>query len=581
MKLMEKMNALAVDLPRGEYPRPEMVREDWLCLNGAWDFRIDTTATGLARNWQNDCPYDSTITVPFCPESRLSGIANRDFMAAVWYRRSFVLPKAWAGKRILAHFDAVDYEAHVFVNGREAGTHRGGFVGFTLDITALVQPGENTLVVCALDDIRSGKQPGGKQSNRYESYGCSYTRTTGIWQTVWLEAVADRYVQEIRYTPDLAGGKLHIRALVNRPGARKLRVCASYEGEDCGCCEIAVNGLIAQGELTLSAIHPWEAGKGGLYDLCVKLDGDDAFASYFGLRSVGWGDKVMTLNGKPVFQRLILDQGFYPTGIWTAPSDEELKADILRSMAMGFNGARLHQKVFEPRFLFWADQLGYLVWDELGNWGIDYSADDAALSFLPEWVEEMRRDMNHPAIVGWCPYNETWNRQDNGHGRRNLALTWQVTKAIDPTRPCIDTSGGFHCGVTDIHDVHDYTQDPAVMHAHYDDTRRAHEPFPDHEAAYDGEQPYFVSEYGGIRWPQDGQEGWGYGDAPKTPAEFIERYRGLTHALLDNPGICAFCYTQLTDIEQEVNGLYYYDRRPKLDPAIIREINQHKAAIEE
>jgi beta-galactosidase/beta-glucuronidase len=297
---------------------------------------------------------------------------------------------------------------------------------------------------------------------------------------------------------------------------------------------------------------------------------------------VSFDDCKMYINGKAVFQRLILDQGFYPDSIYTAPTDDALRGDIELSMAMGFNGARLHQKMFESRFLYWADKLGYIVWGEHASWGLSLSNPNGLERFLPEWLETVERDYSHPSIIGWCPFNETGDQhtiQDDSI----LATVYAVTKQLDGTRPVIDTSGYLHV-ITDIYDVHDYDQNTETFAARYAGVKTdedVHRNYPLRER-YDG-QSYFVSEYGGIWWnpEQKDNKAWGYGERPRTEEEFLKRYEGLTMALLNHPGMCAFCYTQLTDVEQEVNGLYTYDRKPKFDPAIIREINMRKAAIEE
>jgi hypothetical protein len=292
---------------------------------------------------------------------------------------------------------------------------------------------------------------------------------------------------------------------------------------------------------------------------------------------------MILLNNKPVYQRLVLDQGFYPTGIYTAPTDEDLRNDIEISMGLGFNGARLHEKVFEARFLYWADKLGYLVWGEHANWGLNITTPMGLERFLPEWIEVLERDYNHPSIVGWCPFNETWDLNGTKQDDNILKLVYQATKAIDKTRPVIDTSGNFHV-ITDIFDVHDYDQNPETFSQRYEGLKTGEDvyvSFPQRQK-YDG-QPYFVSEYGGIWWNpgQTDQNSWGYGNRPKSEEEFIKRYKGLTETLLQHPKMCAFCYTQLYDVEQEVNGLYTYDRKPKFDPEIIKAVNSQKAAIEE
>jgi beta-galactosidase/beta-glucuronidase len=574
---------MSTTIPRPEHPRPQLVRGDWINLNGTWSFETDPGVSGRERGLVDAPSLSGSIVVPFCPESRLSGVANTDFMNAVWYKRSFELPAAWSGSRVLLHFGAVDYETEVWVNGISAGQHKGGYSSFTFDITGLLRPGMNFLTVCAEDDSRSGRQPRGKQSGRYHSHGCDYTRTTGIWQTVWLERVPQTYVVSIKATPDVANSCLHVEAAFNRHMANgRWTATSTFDGRGTGSASVVVSGRGATVTLPLSEAHLWGPGHPALYDLALTLETaegvQDRSQSYFGLRSVGWDDTAMLLNGERVFQRLILDQGFYPEGIYTAPTDDDLRGDIERSMACGYNGARLHQKIFEERFLYWADRLGYLVWGEHANWGLDIKTAAGLENFLPEWMETLRRDYGHPSIVGWCPFNETQTTQDN----QVLAQVYAVTKLFDASRPVIDTSGYVHV-VTDIYDVHDYGQDPVAFAARYQrlmDGGEVYRNFPTHER-YEG-QPYFVSEFGGIKWDKDPVDptAWGYGDGPKTEEEFLARYQGLVDALLDNPKVCALCYTQLTDVEQEVNGLYTYDRKPKFDVKVLHAITSRKAAIE-
>ncbi len=564
-------------IPRPEYPRPQFVRSDsWMNLNGIWQFEIDHGATGRDRGL-SDRELTGSILVPFCPESSLSGIANKDFMAAVWYRRTFVLPQEAAGMRILLHFGAVDYRCEAWVNGQSVGIHEGGFASFTFEITEAMHDGENTLVVCAEDNTRSGLQPLGKQSKQYTSYSAFYTRTTGIWQTVWVEWVPKTYVKSIRMIPDAANGTLHLDALVDGPASGlSLSASASYEGITQDATQVLADGQHARLTLTMKDKHLWNPGAPALYDLILTL-GDDRVSSYFALRTISFDGKKCLINGKPVFQRLVLDQGFYPDGIWTAPSDGALKKDIALGMAMGFNGARLHQKVFEQRYLYWADRMGYLCWGEMGNWGIEPSWPKTMGIFLREWLEVVERDFNAPCIIGWCPYNEVWLESNDGLRELTLQMTYRATKAIDPTRPCIDTSGGLHTE-TDIYDIHDYEQDPAAFRENYRQGKQLYDAFADRQH-YDGRLPVFVSEYGGIRW-SDEESGWGYGNAPTSKEEFLARYEGLTQVLLDNSEHFGFCYTQLTDVEQEQNGLYTYDRIAKFPPEIISAVNCRPAAIE-
>ena len=353
-------------------------------------------------------------------------------------------------------------------------------------------------------------------------------------------------------------------------------------------------------QLDLSETHLWEPGKGGLYTLLLTF-GEDRVKSYFGLRTAKFQGRKFLLNGKSLFQRFVLDQGFYPDGIYTAPTEEDLVKDIQLSFAAGFNGARLHEKVFEARFLYHCDRLGYLVWGEYPNWGLDHAHPLSTETYLNQWSEAVERDFNHPAIIGWCPFNETWGYREEREKNALLTSLYKLTKRLDPTRPCIDSSGNYRV-LSEVYDIHDYDQDTQSFQARWDGlTDRIREtggvipeedPFfnsapegpsgraPFFNQPYDN-QPIFVSEYGGIRWPDDTVEGWGYGNAPATPEEFFARYKGLTEALLNNPEIFGFCYTQLYDVEQEVNGLYTYGRAQKFDIGLIQKINQQKAAIED
>ncbi|MBQ6831497.1 MAG: beta-galactosidase [Oscillospiraceae bacterium] len=564
-------------IDRPEHPDPQFMRRNWENLNGQWQFEIDHPNSGEEQGWFDpDKTFSQSIRVPFCPESKLSGIGYTDFMRSVWYKRDFTVIQSQLEGHVLLHFGAVDYEATVYINGTKCGTHRGGYVSFALDITPYVKAGTNILTVHARDDTRNKRIPTGKQSERFGSYGCFYTRTTGIWQTVWLEFVPKAYIRKVKYNTDIENGILQITAELEGSGV--LRSVASYRGEAMGSASVASNGGIAYLSLPLKQIHLWEVGQGRLYDLKLSY-GQDEVDSYFGMRSVQLDGYHFRINGKSVFQRLVLDQGFYPEGIYTAPSDRELLGDIERSLVMGFNGARLHEKVFEKRFLYHCDRIGYLVWGEYPNWGLDHSDPACIYNVLPEWLEELDRDRNHPSIVGWCPFNETWDTDGRKQYDELLSLVYRVTKAVDPTRPCIDTSGNFHV-MTDIFDVHNYDQNPETFAACYDTLPDAITDRHEGRQKYRVGQPIFVSEYGGIAWSED-PSGWGYGNAPASREEFLERLKDLTDAILNNPCLFGFCYTQLTDVEQEQNGLYTYDRRAKFDPAVIAPIFSGKAAIED
>lgn len=564
---------------RQEHPKPQFARADWLNLNGTWDFEIDQGKSGEERGLAaTDAQLNGKIEVPFCPQSALSGVGHTDFLNAVWYKRTVTLTETQTAQRVVLHFGAADYHTRVFVNGRFVGDHKGGYVSFCFNISDFVTVGENVITVYVEDDERNRLIPSGKQSERHHSFGCFYTRTTGIWQTVWLEFTPKTYIAKVKYFPDAATATLVAQVTVN--GTAPLRLCADFNGKPMGDISLPQASGQVTVSLPLAETHLWEVGKGGLYNLTLSFGGDTV-NSYFGLRSIEYTDYKFLLNGKSVFQRLILDQGFYPDGIYTAPSDAELQADIERSMAMGFNGARLHEKVFEERFLYHCDRLGYLVWGEYPNWGLDHTYADSIYGILPEWLEEIERDFNHPAIIGWCPLNETWDQKGRKQFDDMLALVYRATKAADPTRPCIDTSGNFHV-MTDIYDVHEYNQNPEKFASFYENLCKDGTIFNDksgNRQKYDGKQCFFVSEYGGIRWSD--KDGWGYGNAPASREEFLTRLKGLTDVLLDNARMFGLCYTQLTDVEQEQNGLYTYDRQPKFDPAEIYPIFARKAAVED
>lgn len=575
---------------RLEYPRPQMVRDAYVNLNGVWEFEIDAGRSGKEREFYKRDNLNQFIHVPFCPESRLSGVEHTDFMECVWYRREIEIPKEWNEKRVLLHFGAVDYAATVYVNGKEVGTHRGGYTPFSFDITDFLnRDDKNVVMLCAEDNVRSFRQPGGKQCNKYASWGCSYTRTTGIWQTVWMEAVDKAHVCNIKFTPDIESGTIHCAFPVTTEAiGATLTVETAFGGVKTGSASTVITNNIPFVTIPLSELHLWDIGQGNLYDAYITVTKDgkmlDCVKSYFGMRSVSLAGGAFRLNGRKVFGRWVLDQGYYRDGIYTAPTDEDLKNDILYSMQLGFNGARLHQKIFEPRFLYWADKLGYTVWGEHANWGLEITSASALANFLPEWIESVERDYSHPALIGWCPFNETWDEKGNRQCDDVLRITYETTKALDPTRPCIDTSGNYHV-VTDIFDVHDYEQDPKKFAEYYAEVDKGivrdqvYRMDPNRQT-YRGE-PLFMSEYGGMRLSDSDNGGWGYGVAPQDEKEFVERYRKLTNILLDHPHFIGFCYTQLYDVEQEVNGLMTYDRKFKLDPKIFYEINTRKAKIEE
>lgn len=583
------------DIPRPEHPRPQFRRSAWINLNGPWTCRIEPTRPGQIhpdkhREMAAQGGFETPITVPFCPESPLSGVGDREFIGVIWYHRVMEVPAAWTGRRVLLHFGAVFYRAEIYVDGSYAGQHVGGSVSFAVDVTRFVKPGgSHHLTVAVTNDLWSGAQPSGKQSWRYRSYGCHYTRTTGIWQTVWMEAVDACGLADVQIVADVEEGRLIVTpSFRGNSAGQRLEVAASLDGREVGRAgRPARDGI----PLSLEVADPqlWEPESPVLYDLELRVtrgDGSEAdrVSSYAGLRETHVeGDRVF-LNGTPRYLKLVLDQGFFPDGIWTAPADGALRRDIELALAAGFNGARLHQKVFEERYLYWADRLGYLLWGESPSWGLDLLDEGAPhRNFLDEWREIVRRDRNHPSIIAWTPFNETLDVREPRAHQRIHEDAYAVCKSLDPTRPVNDASGYVH-HVTDLYTVHSYEQDPAKLGEQLAD-RPGIGPFrnhPDVDAPYEG-QPYLIDEFGGIKW-DPGTQGdaasgsgqnpvsWGYGQAPVSLEDFYRRLEGLVRAVTAHGHICGWCYTQLTDVEQERNGIYFYDRSEKFDMERIRRI---------
>ena len=564
---------------RTAHPEPQFSRDEYRCLNGTWEFE---TGTGEGRT---NCALKGTIEVPFAPETALSGVGFRGILTDCVYSRIVHLTERDLSGRLVVHFGAVDYAADVYCNGSKVCSHRGGYTPFEGELTPFAKIGENRLTVVVHDDVRENV-PSGKQSAKEQSYGCFYSRTTGIWQTVWLERTPRSYVRSLRFFPDAARASVGVEVTAEGED-KEVTVRVLYEGRTVGYASKPLSFRTRIG-IALSEKHLWEPGAGRLYDVEVTY-GEDKVYSYFGLRDVRFEGRKFLLNGKSVFQRLVLDQGYYPDGGYTAPTTEAMRQDIALAQRLGFNGARLHQKLFEPRYLYYCDKAGYMVWGEYASWGVRYETLDALGTFLSEWREAVERDFNHPCIVQWCPLNEAWENLDDKRRVRDIRFVeavWAVTKALDATRPCVDASGGYHGRHTDLFDFHCYHPPEqigkylAALEATGDltmDTLYPAEP----DVLYDGRLPLHASEYGGVAFVADGS-GWGYRTSPSEQA-FAEEYADTTRRLLGCDKLCGACYTQLYDVEQEQNGLYTYDRRPKFGADVMRAIaacNRAPAAIE-
>ena len=521
-----------------------MRRRRWATLDGPWEF-----GSGERRR------FDRKINVPFCPQSELSGLNDPEPGDVVWYRRRFDAP---ASQRLVLHLGAVDYRATVWVNGEEVVRHEGGHVPFSVDISRVAGRPDNELIVRAEDPLADKTIPRGKQHWTVHPERTFYTATTGIWKTVWLEPLPDRFIESVRVIPDLDAGTVEVKAVA----PDEVEVAVTFDGREVG-------RRTGDGVIELAEVHAWSPESPKLYELHYGL-GEDRVESYFGLRKVEARDGRFWLNGEPYVQRLVLDQGYFPGGLMTAPSPAVLRRDVELAIGMGFNGARKHQKVEDERWLYWADRLGLFVWAEMPSFRED--SPEARRRHLAEWTEAVRLQRDHPCIAAWVPMNES-----DGLGPDPAPLLDELhrrTKELDPTRPVVSNDGWQHA-TTDLCTLHDYDTAEVLarryrdLESALDPTARALPPYlPGY--GYRGE-PVIVSEFGGVALKGTG--GWHYSEAADA-AELLETYRGMVAALMAPGPVEGFCYTQLTDVQQEQNGLLTFDRRPKLDPALLRPITQ-------
>lgn len=550
-------------LPRAEYPRPQFERADWLNLNGEWSYTLDLVKTGWERGLKDSKGFDGKIIVPFAPESKLSGVEYKEFIPCIWYQRNITIPAEWDGKDILLHFGAVYYESEIYIDGKFVDRHFGGSDSFTVDITSFVKPGQtHSLVVNAKSDLRSRMQSAGKQSLRHGPFECMYTRTTGIWQTVWMEAVAPCAIERVKYITDIDRNTVSMEFTMRRNVSGNTLTVTVKDGNKTVASNTAPIASGSVVSLPIKKAKWWSPESPFLYDVVFELKnaaGDviDRVTSYFGMRKIHTEGNKIYLNNQPYYQRLVLDQGFYPDGIWTAPSDEALKRDIELSMAAGFNGARLHQKVFEERFYYWADKLGYLTWGEAPSWGLDANNVEAARNFLMEWRNLVVRDINHPSLVTWTPFNEEfW--PDETQYPRFITDVYTLTKQLDPSRPINGVSGGIHIK-TDIWTEHHYEQNPERLREIIYNDGKMFVRGPEVQArlrgnvgfnrpvlndpytfpTYQGDIPYILDEFGGIKCMEanpakDGA--WGYGDAAQTKEDFYKRLEGQVRVLIAENG---------------------------------------------
>ncbi|MDD3278046.1 MAG: glycoside hydrolase family 2 TIM barrel-domain containing protein [Lachnospiraceae bacterium] len=585
-----------------DYPRPQFVRDNWVNLNGTWDFAFDDANLGEKERWYAKFPKEKEIQVPFTYETKLSGIQDESRHDNVWYYRSISVDGAMLDKNnYVLHFEGSDFITKVWVNGQLAGSHRGGYSRFSFDISDLIRDGENDLIV-KVEDSYDAQQPRGKQRWIDENFGCWYVQTTGIWKTVWTEYVPKISLDHVKMTPNMEAYALELELEVAAPehlygSDLMVEIMVSYDGAFinktatsvvCGHIRTEID-LLAQNPKGYEwAVRTWSPEEPNLYDIefrvLQKHEVVDVVESYFAMREIRIDGPNILLNGRPLYQRLILDQGYWEESHLTPPSEEALLEDIDKIHALGYNGLRKHQKIEDERFLYWCDVKGMLVWSEAAA-AYQYS-DYAVAEFTREWLEIVKQNYNHPCIITWTPFNESWgiSRIETEPMEQHFTESiYYLTKSLDKYRPVIVNDGWEHT-ISDIITLHDYEEVGEIFRERYknyrDEIMTTEFYHSNHKSAmangykYKG-QPVIISEYGGIAFNND-DSGWGYGNKVNTEEAFIKRFDEITTAVKEVPYICGFCYTQVSDVQQEINGLMDGKRNFKIDPEIIKEINERK-----
>lgn len=584
------------------YPRPQMVRNSWQSLCGEWSFLFDDARRGEQERWYEHFPGKMKIRVPFSYETKASGIGEEKEHFCVWYARELQLGEQKLGsKRVLLHFEGCDYFTTVWINGRKVGEHEGGYTRFSFDITNYLE--ESNVIVVRAEDSFDEQQIRGKQRWRNESFRCWYVQTTGIWKDVWFELVNECHVSELRLTPELKKRSLKIDFDVSEMGEVKglyAKAEISYDGRMINTVQFPVGKYHTTVEIDvteisegteLNGIHCWSPENPELYDLEITLycEGEecDVIRSYFGMREIITYQGNILLNEEPIYQRLVLDQGYYDESGLTPLNEEAIIKDIRRTKELGFNGARKHQKIEDERYYYWCDVLGLLVWCETPS---AYRFGSRMINnYMREVNEIVNQFYNHPSIIVWTIFNESWGVNEIRTNSCQQALTkavYYMVKSLDGERLVVGNDGWEHT-VSDIITLHDYEEDAGKMEKRYGENledilegKMYHNLIKSAFAEgyhYSG-QPIMISEYGGIAF-QNEQIGWGYGNKAKSMEEFVSRYKGITNTIKKFSGICGYCYTQLTDVQQEINGLMDEKRNFKADPQIIKAINQERVGI--
>lgn len=576
---------------RNEYPRPQYKRNDWTNLNGKWRFTFDDLNIGERERWFEKPNFTDEINVPFTYETIASGIADENFHPNIWYYRTFNIESTKKDKKAILRFQASDYVTKVWINGEFIGEHIGGNASFSFDITnSLNHENENRIVV-KVEDSFSTSQPRGKQRWIKDNFECWYVQTTGIWQTVWLEFLNEECIDNVKMTPNIDQSTVKLEYNLNDSPKDNWKVRTIISIEKKIVKEFSFNPTTPKHFIEVDLINKsfewqvklWTPDEPNLYDIAfvLEVDGDvkDTVESYFGMRKVSINNGQVELNNRPIYQKLLLDQGYWPDTMLTPPSDEAMLEDIDKTLKMGFNGVRKHQKIEDERFLYWCDKKGLLVWSEMAA---TYEfADEAVDNFTREWLDIMQQHYNHPSIITWVPFNESWGVPNIKSDKKQQSFTqaiYYLSKTIDDQRPVIVNDGWEHT-ISDIIALHDYEEVGERLAERYKNQNNILEnkiPHNDHKFAFaDGfeykGQPVMITEYGGIAFNED--RGWGYGNQVDSEEEFLDRYQRITDAIKEIPYVSGYCYTQTTDVQQEINGLLKEDRTPKIELEKIKRIN--------
>ncbi len=567
-------------IPRAEHPRPDFMRPDWLNLNGQWEFSFDDANVGVTEHWFMPGHHlAGEITVPFCYQCEMSGINDQSKHPVMWYRRSFEVPASMAGKQVLIRFGAVDYACDVYVNGQCIGSHEGGYTPFSVNATPFLQAGENDLCL-RVEDYPDCTQPRGKQNWLDEPFECWYTPVSGIWQTVYLEAVGNPYLLSAHIQPDLDAGTATLTLTLDSIPQTSVdaQITVTLKGEEVVRQTMSMNQRTQRVIMDMVSganvwgFKRWTPKSPTLYDVKIVLSSGDEVSTYFGMRSIEVKDGWILLNKKPLYQRLILDQGYWPESLLTPPSDEAIRTDIEWTLKLGYNGARKHQKVEDPRYYYWADKMGLLVWGEVPS-AYEYTGKTAA-NLSRTFAEFIDRDFNHPSLIVWVPLNESWGVERIYRDKQMqgcASMLYHQAKAMDGAR-IVSTNDGWEHTQTDILGLHDYAAYGDVLGKHFADREVLNTHTNWHHMSYvegavpSSKEAVMLTEYGGIAFDEGGEETWGYHGKVKDEEMFFARYQSLTEAARAIPYCQGYCYTQLTDVHQEINGVLTADRKPKVDP---------------